>query len=188
MARSLALVEVAEAMAKAGQTERANQAFQLALQAAQKIEDALDRSLALGKSPKRWRKRGNLTLPSKSPRKLKPHWIVLGRLLKSLPRWQKRGKRNGLIKPFQLALQVAQKIEGASDRSSALTGIADDAKAGQRNGLIKPFTSTRHSLLAIRCRFRLGRSLALPIHSVPRPTTLVPLKVGAQFSASSTTD
>jgi serine protease Do len=34
-------------MAKAGQTERANQAFQLALQVAQKIEDAEFRSLAL---------------------------------------------------------------------------------------------------------------------------------------------
>jgi len=29
--------------------------------------------------------------------------------------------------------------------------------------------------------FGLGRSLALPIFPVPRPTTLVPLKVGAQF-------
>jgi hypothetical protein len=39
----------------------------------------------------------------------------------------------------------------------------------------------RHSLFAIRHRSRLGRSLALPIFPVPRPTTLVLLKVGAQF-------
>ncbi len=38
-----------------------------------------------------------------------------------------------------------------------------------------PFT-IRHSL-----SFRLGRRLVFPIFPVPRPTTLVPLKVGAQF-------
>jgi tetratricopeptide (TPR) repeat protein len=45
--RSLALAGVAAAMAKAGQKERANQVFQLALQVAQKIEDESVRSLAL---------------------------------------------------------------------------------------------------------------------------------------------
>jgi hypothetical protein len=61
-----------------------------------------------------------------------------------------------------------------------------------------PFT-IRHSLLAIRCRFTICRSHSLTRHSllaavfgsagispshffpVPRPATLVPLKVGARF-------
>jgi len=48
-ARSEALMDIAEAMAKAGQTERANETFQLALQVAQEIEDASLRSSALAK-------------------------------------------------------------------------------------------------------------------------------------------
>jgi len=38
--------------------------------------------------------------------------------------------------------------------------------------------AAHYSLFAIRCSlpFRLGRSLALPIFPVPRPTPLVPLK------------
>ncbi|MFA0744573.1 MAG: hypothetical protein LASZOEIN_001366, partial [Candidatus Fervidibacter sp.] len=43
-----------------------------------------------------------------------------------------------------------------------------------------PFT-IRYSPFAIRRRSRFGRNLALPLHSVPRPTPLVPLKVGTQF-------
>ncbi|MFA0746668.1 hypothetical protein, partial [Fervidibacter sp.] len=43
-----------------------------------------------------------------------------------------------------------------------------------------PF-AIRYSPFAARCRFRLGSILALPIHSVPRPTPLVPLQVGKFF-------
>jgi hypothetical protein len=53
------------AMVEAGQ-------FDLALQAAQEIEDAtVSFSGRSGTLPKRWRRWGNLTVPSKSPRKLK---------------------------------------------------------------------------------------------------------------------
>jgi len=50
---------------------------------------------------------GNLTLPSKSPRKLKTHGVLMR--LGVAPQWQKRGKWGGLI----AALQAAQKIEDA---------------------------------------------------------------------------
>jgi len=48
---------------------------------------------------------------------------------------------------------------------------------------IRHSPSFNQSLIAIRYSppfLRLGGSLALSIHSVPRPTPLVPLKVGAQ--------
>jgi hypothetical protein len=114
----LALWGIAEAMAEAGQFDRA-------LQVAQKIEDAWDRSLALRESPKRWRKtRGNLTLPSKSAQKIEDAWIVLGRSAEIAEAMAKAGQ-------FDLALQAAQKIEDASVRSWALRDIAEAmAEAG----------------------------------------------------------
>jgi len=70
--------------------------------------------------------------PFKSPRKLKTHRIVLWRLQASPPRWQKAGQTERANRAFQLALQAAQKIESASDRSLALKEIAEAmAKAEQ---------------------------------------------------------
>jgi hypothetical protein len=49
-------------------------------------------------------------------------------------------------------------------------------------GALPSRKTIRHSLFAIGYSpsFRLGRSLVLPFFPVPRPTPLVPLKVGAQ--------
>jgi hypothetical protein len=135
----------------------------------------MDRSWALREIAEAMAKGVNLTLPSKSLRKLKTHRFVLGRLLKSLLRWQKQGKRKGLIKPsnspfksprrlkthrivlrclqaspiamaeasqFDLALQIAQKIEDASDRSLALAEIAE-AMAEAEGNLTLPSKSPR---------------------------------------------
>jgi len=68
LVRSWALADIAEAMAKAGQTERANQAFQLALQVAQKLKDASDRSLALNRHHDGKSQTEGLMAPFKSPR------------------------------------------------------------------------------------------------------------------------
>jgi hypothetical protein len=134
-------------MVEVGQTERANQAFQLALQVAQKIEERIGIVLqgCLQASPttigvfwcsRRRGKRKGLIKPSnspfKSPRKLKTHRFVLWRLLILLKRWRK-------AEQFDRALQIAQKIEDASDRSLALWGIAnsDWQKVGQFNRAVK---------------------------------------------------
>jgi hypothetical protein len=64
------------AMVKAGQ-------FDLILQAAQEIEDASFRSLACSGHCRSDGEGSNLTAPSKSPRRLKTHRIVLWRFGKS---------------------------------------------------------------------------------------------------------
>ncbi len=91
-ARSLALMDIANAMTEAGQ-------FDLAIQVAEKIEDAEDRYRALRLIA-----------------------IVMAEV----------GQTEWANQVFQLAIQVAQKIENAEFRSSALSAIAFTmAKAGQ---------------------------------------------------------
>jgi serine protease Do len=66
-------IEVAAAMAKAWQTEQANQAFQLALQAAQKIEDARGRSWALKGIAEAMAKAGQFDLALQIAQKIQEH-------------------------------------------------------------------------------------------------------------------
>jgi serine protease Do len=127
--RSSALAEVAAAMAKAGQTERADQAFRLALKIA--YEDASDRSWALRDIAEAMAKAGQFDRALQIAQKIGDALVRSLALRKIAEAMAEAGQTERANQAFQLALQTTQEIHRWF-RPLPLKEIAEAlAKAGQ---------------------------------------------------------
>ena len=99
--------EIAIAMAKAGQTERVNQAFQLALQAIQQIEDAWVRLEAFREISVAMARAGQLYCAFQATWEIEDEWDRLEVLKEVVEVLLETGQFDLANQAFKLAVQVA---------------------------------------------------------------------------------